>query len=107
DRRRELVRCTLAGERCHAELESVRKDGSVIQVEVRTIPIQYRGRPHVLAISRDVTESRRAEAAIRASEERYRLLFEMESDAILLVDAETLQLIDMNPMAERLWGYGR
>ncbi len=107
ERRRDLVRRTLAGERCQAELESVRKDGGRIQIEVRTIPIEYRGKPHVLAITRDVTERKRAEAAIRASEERYRLLFEMESDAIQMVDAETLEIIDMNPVAERLWGYSR
>jgi PAS domain S-box-containing protein len=107
ERRRDLVRRTLAGERCHVELESVRKDGSPIHVEVRTIPIQHRGRPHVLAISRDVTERKRAEAAVRASEERYRLLFEMDSDAILLVDAESLDIIDLNPVAGTLWGYTR
>jgi PAS domain S-box-containing protein len=107
ERRRDLVRRTLAGERCHAELETLRKDGTRIMVEVRTIPIQHRGRPHVLAISRDITDRKHAEAAIRASEERYRLLFEMDSDAILLVDADTLELIDMNPVAEKLWGYRR
>jgi PAS domain S-box-containing protein len=107
ERRREILRRTLAGERCQVEVESLRKDGSRIHIEVRTIPIQHRGQPHVLAISRDVTARKRAEAAMRASEERYRLLFEMESDAILLVDAQTLELIDMNPVAERLWGYSR
>jgi PAS domain-containing protein len=56
------VRRTLAGERCHFELESVRKDGTPIHVEVRTIPIQHRGKPHVLAIARDVTGRRAAEA---------------------------------------------
>jgi PAS domain S-box-containing protein len=44
---------------------------------------------------------------LRASEERYRLLFETESDAILLVDVETLRLTDANPSAEHLWGYDR
>ncbi len=107
ERRRELVRRTLAGERCHAELETLRKDGTRIVVEVRTIPIRHRGRPHVRAISRDITDRKHAEAAVRASEERYRLLFEMDSDAILLVDAETLELVDVNPVAEKLWGYGR
>ena len=106
-RRRQLVERTLAGERCHAELESLRKDGSRVLVEVRTIPFQHRGRPHVLAIATDVTGRKAAQERLRASEERYRLLFEMESDAILLVDAETLAIVDMNPVAEALWGYGR
>jgi PAS domain S-box-containing protein len=79
ERRRELVRRTLAGERCHAELESVRKDGSRILVEVRTIPIQQRGRPHVLAISRDVTERGRAEAERAQLEAQLRQAQKMEA----------------------------
>jgi PAS domain-containing protein len=31
----------------------------------------------------------------------------MESDAILIVDAESLRLLDANRAAESLWGYGR
>jgi PAS domain-containing protein len=48
------------------------------------------GEPRVLAFMRDVTEQLQAEQRLRASEARYRLLFEMESDAIMLADAQTL-----------------
>jgi PAS domain S-box-containing protein len=96
DRRRELVRRTLAGESCQAELESVRKNGEHIQVEVRTIPFQHRGEPHVLAIVRDVTERKRAEAAIRASEEQYRAIFDASLDALVLRD-ENFRIVDVNP----------
>jgi len=107
ERRLDLVRRTLAGESCSAELESVRKDGTRIRVEVRTIPIRHRGQPHVLAMSRDITEQKRAAERLRESEERYRLLFEMESDAIILADADTLQHIDANRAALELYGYSR
>jgi PAS domain S-box-containing protein len=106
-RRRELVRRTLGGERQRVELESVRKDGTPIHVEVRTIPILHGGRPHVLAIARDITERRLTEERLRASEERHRLLFEMESDAIVLVDVETLAHLDVNRAAVELYGYSR
>jgi len=96
DRRRELVRRTLAGESCQAELESVRKNGEHIQVEVRTIPFQHRGAPHVLAIVRDVTERKRAEAAMRASEEQYRAIFDASLDALVLRD-ENFCIVDVNP----------
>jgi PAS domain S-box-containing protein len=107
-RRRELLQRTLAaGEPGHAELQTLRKDGSRAVVEVRTIPFQHRGAPHVLAISTDVTERRAAEERVRESEERHRLLFEMESDAIVLVDIETMQHIDVNRAAAELYGYSR
>ena len=106
ERRRSLVRRTLAGERCHAELETMRKDGSRIQVEVRTIPIQHRGRPHVLAITRDVTERKRAEEAVRASEEQYRAIFNASDDALVLRDANA-RVVDVNPAFLEISGYTR
>ena len=46
-----------------------------------------------------------AEAAQRESEERYRRLFDVATDAILLVDIDTLQILEANPAAEKLYGY--
>ena len=78
-RRRELVRRSLAGEPLRAELETMRRDGSRIYVEVRTIPIQHRGRPHVLAISRDITERKQAEEARSQLEAQLRQAQKMEA----------------------------
>lgn len=44
---------------------------------------------------------------IQASEEKYRKLADLESDAILLVDNSTGKLLDVNPSACRLYGYTR
>jgi PAS domain S-box-containing protein len=104
--RRDLVRRTLAGERCQAELEAIRKDGTRIQVEVRTIPIQHLGEPHVLAIVRDITERRRAEEAVRASEEQYRAIFNASADALVLWNSE-LQRVDCNPAFEAMFDVSR
>jgi PAS domain S-box-containing protein len=105
-RRENLVRRTLAGERCHAELESLRKDGERIQIEVRTVPIRQRGEPHVLAMVRDITDRRRVEEALKASEEQYRTIFHASEDALILWDSR-LQRIDVNPAYERMFGYTR
>jgi PAS domain S-box-containing protein len=107
ERRLDLVRRSLAGEKCRIELDSIRKNGERFLAEVTSIPFLHRGEPHVLAMVRDITERRRAEERLRLSEERYRLLFDMESDAIVLVDVETLQHLDVNRAAAELYGYSR
>ncbi len=38
---------------------------------------------------------------------KYRDLFESASDSIFLIDAETLQIIDVNPVASKAYGYER
>ncbi len=104
--RRKLVQRTLAGERCQAELESVRRDGQPLHVEVRTIPIQHRGKPHVLAIVRDITERRRAEEQLRASEEQYRVIFDGSADAVALWDKD-VRIVDVNAAFTSIYRYTR
>ncbi|HJY76599.1 MAG TPA: PAS domain S-box protein, partial [Burkholderiales bacterium] len=70
---RQLHARVLAGEALHVEIESRRKDGTPISLDVRAVPIRHRGKPHTLAMARDITAQKRAQAALRASEERYQL----------------------------------
>jgi PAS domain S-box-containing protein len=104
--RRDLIRRALAGEACQAELESLRRDGEPVQVEIHTIPVRYRGEPHALAIVRDVTERKHAEAALRASEEQYRTIFNASAETLVLRD-EAFRIVDVNPAYEAVSGYPR
>ena len=61
----------------------------------------------IQAVGRDITERKRAEEKLRESEEQYRRLFEVETDAILLVDCKTGRFLDANAAATRLYGYSR
>jgi len=51
------------------------------------------------------TEPKHSEEALRASELRYRRLFETAKDGILILDAKTGQITDVNPFLVNLLGY--
>src|SRR6185503_6614339 len=52
-------------------------------------------------------EHLRADAAVRESEERHRLLFEENPIPLLVIDAETLMFLAVNAAAVRQYGYSR
>lgn len=62
------------------------KSGHAIPIEVSTAETLWKGRRAVLVIFRDISERRSAELALRASEERYRMLVEHQSDLVVKTD---------------------
>lgn len=89
------------------EFRITRADGTDRWVEAFAQTIRYRGEIVMLGSARDQTARKQAEEALRESEIRYRTLFESETDAILIFDAESNRLIDANQAAESLYGYTR
>jgi len=59
----------------------------------------------ILLAIEDNTDHRRAEAAMKDSEVRYRRLFQTAKDGILILDADTGKVIDANPFMTALLGY--
>jgi PAS domain S-box-containing protein len=53
----------------------------------------------------DIAERKRIEDELKASEVRYRRLFETAKDGILILDADTGQITDANPFLQDLLGY--
>ncbi|MBI1745405.1 MAG: PAS domain S-box protein [Acidobacteria bacterium] len=60
----------------------------------------------LLSITRDITEQRQAQAALQASEDRYRKLFENANDAMFTLDLEG-NFTSVNKAGERILGYPR
>lgn len=86
-----------------------RKDGSLIHVDISTRAI-LDDQGHVkyyFSSKKDITERKRGEEAYRASELRYRRLFETAKDGILILDADSGQIVDANPYLIEMLGYSR
>ena len=60
-----------------------------------------------LAEAEDRRARRRAEEARRASEAKYRQLFESSKDGLLIIERDTEQILDVNPAFLELVGYTR
>jgi diguanylate cyclase (GGDEF)-like protein/PAS domain S-box-containing protein len=87
------------------ENELRRKDGTTFPVEVGVGAIEYGGRRLIFASARDLTERKRAEEALKESEERYRAVIAQSVEAIYLYDAETKQILESNEAFRRMMGY--
>ena len=76
-------------------------------VNARRFPPESDDPELILVGIEDITERRRAEAALRDSELQYRRLFETARDGILILDAGTGKITDANPYITEVLGYPR
>jgi two-component system cell cycle sensor histidine kinase/response regulator CckA len=88
------------------ELEQYRRDGSTIWVEISTtFMTDSDGRPdEVLGVTRDITERKLAEAALRESQERYLSILEASPDPVVLNDTDG-NVVYINPAFTRVFGW--
>jgi PAS domain S-box-containing protein len=84
----------------------VRKDGSRFWANVVTTAL--RGSDGTLRgfskVVRDITDRKKAEDALRESEERYRIIAETASDVIITIDQDSV-IQFVNPASEKVFGY--
>ena len=105
---RELVRDkVMRQDETPYEVECIRRDGTIFPAEICGRPIEYQGRTLRVAAVRDITQRKRSEVVLHASENRYRQMFEGNLAVKLLIDPETGRIIDANTSAARFYGYER
>ena len=105
---RERVASRQRGEAVPAnfDVRTVTSAGEERWAECTSCEVTYGGRPARMIVVMDVTDRRRAEQAVRDSEERYRDLFENANDIIYTQDLEG-NFTSLNRAAELLTGYSR
>ena len=81
------------------------KDGQLREVEFISNVYLVDLKKVIQCNIRNITERKRAEIALRESEERYRRLFETAQDGVLLLDAESGAITDANPFLMNMLGY--
>ncbi len=80
------------------------KDGTPVWVEINSRIIRDKGKPvGVHGTARDITDRKKAEEALRESEEKYRLVVENASEAIFVAQDGMLKFV--NPKTLELIGY--
>ena len=94
-----------AGESVTFESRHRRKDGASFPVEVRVGQFEQGGR-RFLCLARDITERKRAEDELRASEERFRCFVDHATDGFFLFDQHQA-ILDVNRQACESLGYSR
>ena len=87
-----------------AELAVRRKDGQELFTEYSISRVMIEGTWHAIYIVRDISVRRQAEAALKAHEERFRVLFDRASDGILIL-APSGRIVAVNEAFARMHGY--
>jgi PAS domain S-box-containing protein len=100
------VRRRVSGETPHAHyiFRGVRKDRTPIDLEIRSNRIEFQGQPAVLGMLLDVSERRRTEESLRASEERFRNAFDLTHVPMVLTDIDN-HFVRVNGAFAELLGY--
>ena len=87
----------------HYAFRIVTKAGTTKWVEIYSKTVQFKGRPANLLTMLDITERKKAEQALRDTENRYRSLVEASPDPIIMYDLEG-HIITVNQQAAVAYG---
>ena len=82
-----------------------KKSGEIIDVQIRSYPLNFGGKDARLVVATDITEQKKAEDALKESEERFRLIVSNIKDYAIIVLNPGGQITSWNGGAQRIKGY--
>lgn len=83
------------------------KDGRVVPVEINTRIMEFDGEEYSCCFVRDITERRRVEEALRASEQRFSQAFNASPIPLSISTVREARFVDVNVSFVRVMGYSR
>ena len=102
----ENVQKVMVGQTAPHEYRIRCKSGEIRWIRVYSNPVMKGDQiVGIRGVMSDITERKQVEEALRDSEKRYRRLFESAKDGILILDADTGKVVDVNPFLIQLLGY--
>jgi len=93
------------GEVINLESQFRCKDGSLKTALMSSSIINLNNEPHVLSITRDITERKKVELDLKESENKYRSIFNNSHTVMMIVDPNSATIIDANPAACHYYGW--
>ena len=105
----QLWQTITSGREWRGEFHNRRKDGALYWEAASIAPVRDEtgAITHFIAVKEDITQHKKIEAALQASELKYRNVFATVGDAILMIDGHAGRILDANPAACKLYGYSR
>jgi PAS domain S-box-containing protein len=102
-----LTERVLGGSSGTLEFELLGLKGTRRWLETHAVPLRYAQDEiaGLLAVTRDITERKQAEQALKQSEELYRTVIEQATENIFLVDVESRTIVESNAAFQEALGY--
>lgn len=100
------IRSRPPGLQAAGEWRHLVRDGRIIDVHIVSFRLEFQHREAVLVVARDVTESKRAEQALKESEATARGVLDAALDAYVRMDQQG-RITEWNLVAERIFGWSR
>jgi len=105
ERNRDAVaHCVKDGFIRNFEIDYVTPSGSFTPIEINATVVRFKDTQRILTLCRDITERRKAEQALKDSEQFYRAIFDTTGSASVIIEKDTT-LIHVNEGFARLSGY--